>query len=87
MPSCAAADFQQLVTRDPLDRRIGAALAPAVDPLNTALSRTPALSNAVTAFLGSGNLPVRAPLLLSVPLVSAHRTQAIFRVFGIGFLG
>lgn len=47
---------------DPLDRRIAAALSPAVDPFNAALSRTPALSSAVTAFLGPSNLPVRQRL-------------------------
>ena len=58
----AAADFQRLVMEDPLDRRIAAALSPAVDPFNAALSRTPALSSAVTAFLGPSNLPVRQRL-------------------------
>lgn len=58
MCACAAA-LDQLTSNDPFDQQLAAVLSPALGPLFSAISRTPAISNALASALGSNSTVVR----------------------------
>ena len=55
---CAAA-LEGIIANDPFDQQLEAVLSPALGPLLSAISRTPAISNAIASALGSNNGVVR----------------------------
>lgn len=57
--SCAcAAALDQLTANDPFDQQLAAVLSPALGPLFSAISRTPAISNAIASALGTNSTVV-----------------------------
>lgn len=58
-----AASLERETQRDPVDIQIRAALAPTLDPLLAAQSRTPAVANLLAPFFGIGTPLVRCPPL------------------------
>lgn len=74
MTWCAAA-LEGIIANDPFDQQLEAVLSPALGPLLSALSRTPAISNAIASALGSNSGVVR---LCARECVQAHQCVRVF---------
>lgn len=61
---CHAAGLQSIVMNDSFDQRLAAVLAPALEPVLTYISRTPALSGAISNVFNNDSPLVRPQLFL-----------------------